>query len=73
MYFFKKEKKAIYRIRIRSVSADMKNCISVFYRIGQFEKWNLSVHIGIGQKKLIGRTLCHSKKDGLEKVGLFMA
>ena len=46
-------------IGIGSVSADMKKSISVFYRIGRFEKWNLSVHIGIGryEKKLIGRTL----------------
>ena len=48
-------------IGIGSVSADMKKSISVFYRIGRFEKWNLSVHIGIGryEKKLIGRTLIH--------------
>ena len=46
-------------IGIGSVSADVKKIISVFYRIGRFEKWNLSVHIGIGryEKKLIGRTL----------------
>ena len=33
--------------------------ILVIYRIGRFEKWDLSVYIGIGRygKKLIGRTL----------------
>ena len=46
-------------IGIGSVSADMKKRISVIYRIGQFKKWLLSVHIGIGryEKNLIGRTL----------------
>ena len=44
---------------IWSVSANMKKSISVFYRIGQFEKWNLLVHIGIGwyEKKFIDHTL----------------
>ena len=39
--------------------ADMKKILSVIYRIGQFEKWDLSVLIGIGryEKKLIDRTL----------------
>ena len=48
-----------YRIGIGSVLAYMKKSISVFYRIGHFEKWNLSVYIGIGQyeKKIIGRAL----------------
>jgi len=46
-------------IGIESVSADMKKILSVIYRIGRFEKWDLSVLIGIGryEKKLIGRTL----------------
>ena len=46
-------------IGIGSVSADMKKILSVIYRIGRFEKWDLSVLIGIGrnEKKLIGRTL----------------
>ena len=46
-------------IGIGSVSADMKKILSVIYRIGRFEKWDLSVLIGIGQyeKKHIGRTL----------------
>ena len=37
----------------------MKKILSVIYRIGRFEKWDLSVHIAIGryEKKLIGRTL----------------
>ena len=48
-------------IGIGSVSADMKKILSVIYRIGRFEKWDLSVLIGIGryEKKLIGRTLAH--------------
>ena len=46
-------------IGIGSVSADMKKILSAIYRIGRFEKWDLSVLIGIGryEKKLIGRTL----------------
>ena len=46
-------------IGIGSVSADLKESISVIYRIGRFEKGDLSVLIGIGRykKKLIGRTL----------------
>ena len=42
-----------------SVSADMKNCISVFYRYRPIRKLYLSAFIGIGryEKKLIGRTL----------------
>ena len=49
-------------IGIGSVSADLKNRISVIYRIGRFRKWHLSVYIGIGryEKKLIGRTLPNS-------------
>ena len=37
----------------------MKKILSAIYRIGRFENWDLSVHIGIGryEKKLIGRTL----------------
>ena len=51
-------------IGIGSVSADMKKILSAIYRIGRFEKWDLSVLIGIGryEKKLIGRTL-HSAKS----------
>ena len=54
-------------IGIGSVSADMKKILSVIYRIGRFEKWDLSVLIGIGryEKKLIGRTL----RDGCSKSG----
>ena len=57
--FFSFSKNATYNILQISESADMKKSISVFYRIGRFEKLNLSVHIGIGryEKKLIGRTL----------------
>ena len=46
-------------IAIGSESADMKKVLSVIYRIGRFEKGDLSVLIGIGrcEKKLIGRTL----------------
>ena len=52
-------------IGIGSVSADMKKRLSVIYRIGRFEKWHLSVYIGIGryEKKLIGRTLCVRQKN----------
>ena len=58
-------------IGIGSVSADMKKILSVIYRIGRFEKWDLSVLIGIGryEKKLIGRTLdifiskCHTLQN----------
>ena len=48
-------------IGIGSVSADMKKILSAIYRIGRFEKWDLSVLIGIGryEKKLIGRTLLY--------------
>ena len=48
-------------IGIGSVAADMKKILSVIYRIGRFEKWDLSVLIGIGryEKKLIGRTLIY--------------
>ena len=48
-------------IGIGSVSADMKKILSAIYRIGRFEKWDLSVLIGIGryEKKLIGRTLTY--------------
>ena len=46
-------------IGIGSVSADMKKILSAIYRIGRFEKWDLSVLIGIGryEKKLIVRPL----------------
>ena len=42
-----------------SVSADLKNIISVFYRYRPIRKLSLSGFIGIGryEKKLIGRTL----------------
>ena len=42
-----------------SVSADMKNAISVFYRYRPIRKLSLSGFIGIGryEKRLIGRTL----------------
>ena len=46
-------------IGIGSESANMKKVLSVIYRIGRFDKGDLSVLIGIGryEKKLIGRTL----------------
>ena len=46
-------------IGIGSVLADMKKKLSVIYRIGRFQKWYLSVYIGIGryEKNLIRRTL----------------
>ena len=42
----------------------MKKSISVIYRIGRFEKWDLSVYIGIGRyaKNLIGRTLARAPR-----------
>ena len=61
-------------IGIGSVSADMKKILSAIYRIGRFEKWDLSVLIGIGryEKKLIGRTLSLTDQpeaiDNLEEV-----
>ena len=50
-----------------SVSADMKKILSAIYRIGRFEKWDLSVLIGIGryEKKLIGRTLAGGGQEPL--------
>ena len=60
-FSFKKPLKVLMfiGIGIGSVSADMKKILSAIYRIGRFEKWDLSVLIGIGryEKKLIGRTL----------------
>ena len=46
-------------IGIGSVSADMKKILQAINRIDRFEKWYLSVLIGIGryEKKLIGCTL----------------
>ena len=59
VFFLKNTINNSANISIGSVSADMKKRISVIYRIGRFEKWHLSVYIGIGryEKKLIGRTL----------------
>ena len=58
-FSFKKSFMILMFIGIGSVSADMKKILSAIYRIGRFEKWDLSVLIGIGryEKKLIGRTL----------------
>ena len=53
----------IYRISVSvlsvTLSSDMKNFISVFYRYRPIRKLSLSGFIGIGryEKKLIGRTL----------------
>ena len=49
----------LYLLFIVSVSADMKNAISVFYWYRPIRKLRLSGFIGIGryEKKLIGRTL----------------
>ena len=46
-------------IDLGSVSANLKKSISVIYWIGRFQKWDLSVYIGIGryEKNLIGHTL----------------
>ena len=54
-------------IGIGSVSANMKKILLAIYRIGRFEKWDLSVLIGIGryEKKLIGRTLVISRLEGI--------
>ena len=54
-------------IGIGSVSADMKKILSAIYRIGRFEKWDLSVLIGIGryEKKLIDRTLVCTMQPAL--------
>ena len=59
-------------IGIGSVSADMKKILSAIYRIGRFEKWDLSVLIGIGryEKKLIGRTLTHAHTLFLRYIGI---
>ena len=64
-FSFKKPLMILMFIGIGSVSADMKKILSAIYRIGRFEKWDLSVLIGIGryEKKFIGRTL-HSSTAG---------
>ena len=58
-YFIFVRKNTIYYIYSISVSADMKNIISVFYRYRPIRKLSLLGFIGIGryEKKLIGRTL----------------
>ena len=49
----------VYRYRYRIGIGRYEKILSVIYRIGRFEKWDLSVLIGISryEKKLIGRTL----------------
>ena len=53
-----------------SVLADMKNCISVFYRYRPIRKLYLSAHIGIGryEKKLI---VCSLSQMILPRLVLF--
>ena len=65
----------IYSISVSvSVSANMKNVISVFYRYRPIRKLSLSGFIGIGryEKKLISRTLAKSISGGLLKPKLYL-